>query len=143
MKEKLNSTVKKRESYRPYAPAIAVEIAEKYFGQDIRRAIENKSHPLYYMTSVVKAPKKSRIKYPSAVHFDMTARIQLLDKGLNPLMHSLSLAMEDSYGCGILLNTSLNLGYEALVGDPKSAVTTFSWTNFDSALFGDFAIELK
>jgi carbamoyltransferase len=140
MKERLNTLIKKREPYRPYAPAIAVEIAYKYFGADVLTYNAHHSHPLRYMASVVKTNTAMRKEFPSAVHYDLTARVQLLSSTLNPLLHSLSLHLEDNLGCGILLNTSFNLGYEALVGDPISAVNTLSWSHFDAALLGDYAI---
>jgi len=140
MKEKLNVLIKKREPYRPYAPAIAAELAKTYFGQDIDNFSAHPSHPLRYMASVVQAEEEMREKYPSAIHYDRTARVQLLTQNINPILHQLSLHLENSLGCGILLNTSFNLGYEALVGDPYSAVNTLTWSRFDSALLGDFAI---
>jgi len=143
MKERLNVLIKKRESYRPYAPAIAIEIASKYFGDDINNFFAHPSHPLRYMASVVCALDEMRAQYPSAIHYDNSARVQVLTESLNPLLHSLSLCLEEHLGCGILLNTSLNLGYEALVGDPISAVNTLTWSCFDAALLGDFAISFK
>jgi len=143
MKERLNTLIKKREAYRPYAPAIALEIASKYFGSDISNVLVHPSHPLRYMASVVSAPEDMRRSYPSAIHFDNSARLQVLTEDLNPLLHELSIRLEKHLGCGILLNTSLNLGYEALVGDPESAVNTLTWSCFDAALLGDYAILFK
>ena len=140
MKERLNLAIKKREPYRPYAPCVASSLAKKYFGQDCERVFVHESHPLRYMASVVEAPMGTRIKYPSAVHYDNTARLQILFKDLNPLLHALSIKLEGDIGCGLLLNTSFNLGYEALVGTPDSAVITSTWTDFDALLLGNIAI---
>ncbi len=140
MKERLNLAIKKREPYRPYAPCVASSLAEKYFGKDCARVFVHESHPLRYMASVVEAPISTKLKYPSAVHYDNTARLQILFKDLNPLLHSLSIRLEEDMGCGILLNTSFNLGYEALVGTPDSAVITSTWTDFDALLLGNIAI---
>ena len=143
MKERINLAIKKRESYRPYAPCIASSLASKYFGQDCLRVFVHASHPLRYMASVVKAPVSTRVKYPSAVHYDNTARLQILFEDLNPLLYSISLKLEGQIGCGILLNTSFNLGYEALVGNPNSAVVTSTWTEFDALLLGNIGVLFK
>jgi carbamoyltransferase len=140
MKEKLNRYIKKREAYRPYAPAIAEDLLADNL--HVSLSLEGKiSHPLYYMASVIRVPDEAKELYPSAVHYDNTARVQLLSKELNPSLYELSHILFNACGCGLVLNTSLNLGYEALVGSVESALATLSWSDFSFALLGNVALE--
>ena len=141
MKHKINCVVKKREAYRPYAPAIAKELVPNYFpGFDIT-ALDHVSHPLNYMASVVKVNSSVREKYPSAVHVDNTVRLQVIDKSIHPLAHEISMLLHEILDCGIILNTSFNLGYEALVCTPVDALNTISWSEFECAFMGGYGVD--
>ena len=115
MKDIVNSKIKFRESYRPFAPVILEEKYLEYF--------EANSCNLNYMTSVVKAKSKAIAKAPAIVHFDKTSRVQICDK--DTLLHSILVAFYQKTDCPILLNTSFNLKGEPNVESPKDAIRTF------------------
>jgi carbamoyltransferase len=108
MKDLVN-TVKKRQKYRPFAPAILKEHAEEYFYGDVGP----------YMQYTAKCRKTD--EFPAIVHVDGTSRVQTVGKDDNTGFRDLLERWYAKTGCPMLLNTSLNIKGKPMVNDEKDA----------------------
>ena len=115
IKNKVN-LIKKRESFRPFAPVVMEEHASKWF--DI-----NFSSP--YMQYAVKCLKPDII--PSVVHADGTSRVQTINKNQHPGLYEVLKQWFDLTGVPVLLNTSLNVKGQPLINDEKDIL---EWENY-------------
>lgn len=106
MQRHLNAVVKKRESFRPFAPVVLEDAVKDYFEDH---------HPSYFMSFVSRVRKEKRSVVPAITHLDGTARYQVLRREDNPLLHALILAFAKHTGVPLLLNTSLNQAGEPIV----------------------------
>ena len=118
IKDIVNSTVKYRESYRPFAPSCLKEDAKKFFKL-------NKNINPYYMQYAVEAKSLAKKYIPSVVHEDNTSRIQVVLREKNKKYHELLIQLKKDSGIGIVLNTSFNLKGEPIVNTPEDALRTF------------------
>ena len=118
-KHVLDHYMKSRERYRPYAPVVIEEFANKYFDMDT-------SSPV--MMRNVKVLDK---KLCSITHYDGTARVQTVNKKENESLYKLLLEVKKSTGYPILLNTSFNLPGEPIVESPYDALSAFSRGSLD------------
>lgn len=109
-KERINS-IKKREQFRPFAPAILEELADQYFEMPVQ------SSP--YMQFVARCKRVSDV--PGVCHIDNTSRVQTVGPNDNPAFRELLLKWYDASGCPILMNTSLNIKGEPLVNTWQDA----------------------
>jgi len=130
MKDKINRIVKKREGFRPFAPAILEDKIFKHFGLKI-------PSPFMLLTCQTKSP----IDLPAVTHVDGSARVQTVNSECNPRFFSLLRAFEDLTGCPIILNTSFNVKDEPIVCSPEDAITCFINTDLDCLVLGDFVID--
>lgn len=129
MRDKINSMVKKREGFRPFAPVVKEDVASDYFEC-------NKSCPFMLKTySVV-----SSLKLPAITHIDNSARVQTVNKKQNKLLYKLLDSFESITGCPILLNTSFNVRGEPIVESPIDAIECFVNTEIDSLVLGNILI---
>ena len=108
MKDKVNK-IKKRQKYRPFAPAILEEHAEEYFYGDVG--------PYMQYTSKCRKAKK----YPAIAHVDGTSRVQTVGKNDNTGFRELLERWYAKTGCPMLLNTSLNIKGKPMVNNEKDA----------------------
>ena len=131
MKDILNSRVKFREEFRPFAPSILSEFANEYF--EI-----NQSSPHMLIAVNVKTKKISEI--PAVVHIDNSARVQTVDKSNNPKFRKLIESFYEETGCPVLLNTSFNVKGQPIVNSPEDAINCFLSTNIDVLAIGDFVV---
>ncbi len=129
IKDLINKKVKKRESFRPYAPAILEEKMSEYFNL-------TQHSPFMLLAGEVIAEKRELI--PGVMHVDKTARVQTVSKQVNPKFWRLIKAFETLTGIPILLNTSFNLRGEPIVCTPNDAVGTFLNSEMDYLVIGDF-----
>jgi carbamoyltransferase len=127
-REKLNRQIKRRESFRPFAPTVLLERAKEYF------SIEN---DFPFMTFVVEVNTK---KIPATTHVDGTARIQTVTKEANPLYYDLIKAFEKISGCAAIINTSFNIAGEPMVLTPKDAYVSFLKSDMDVLVLGNFML---
>lgn len=134
MKRTINSIIKFREPFRPFAPSVLEEFAEKIF--DIKEI--KKQYPFKFMLYAVPI-KKNLI--PAATHIDNTARIQLLKQEDNPLYYKLIKNFYKKTGVPALLNTSFNLKGEAIVNSPFEAYETFKKSQIDMLVMDKFIVE--
>jgi carbamoyltransferase len=132
MKDILNSRVKNRESFRPYAPAVLEEKAGEYF------RLKDPS-PFMLLAPQVKEDKQHLI--PSVTHVDGTARVQTVNKDVNPKFWQLIREFEIITGIPVLINTSFNLRGEPIVNSPEEAIDTFLKTNMDCLVLENIIVE--
>lgn len=154
MQKKLNLSIKNREGFRPFAPAVLAEEAADYF------ELEGTSP---YML-LVKEVKKSRqialpadysgrdwmekLYYrrsdlPAITHVDYSARVQTVDRQTNPMFWQLLDSFRELTGCAVLINTSFNVRDEPIVNTPEDAFRCFLQTEMDYLVMGDFIFAKK
>jgi carbamoyltransferase len=127
-KEALNATVKFREPFRPFAPAVRLERAAEWF------AVDSASIESPFMLRVVPVKDSVRRLIPAVVHIDGTARMQTVSKD-DGLFYELLMAFENLTGVPILLNTSLNIMGEPIVETPEEALWCLLETGLDFCAF--------
>ncbi len=120
-KKILNSKIKLREKFRPFAPAILDKSVSKWFEGYIKSP---------YMSFVLKFRKNKKKLVPAVCHYDETGRIQTVSKNQNPFFYDLIRVFEKKTKIPILLNTSFNEN-EPIVESQKRAIETFKRTSID------------
>ncbi len=127
----VNSKIKFREEFRPFAPTILAEKCSEYFELDI---------PSPFMLLVANVKPEKRFM-PSITHVDGSARIQTITKTENTLYHSLINEFYRISGCPVVLNTSFNLRGEPLVMSPHDAFLCFMRSGLDYLVMGNFVLD--
>ena len=130
MKDNINAKIKRRESFRPFAPSVLREDVGIYFEQTLDSP---------FMQHVVKFRSKWRERLPAVAHVDGTGRLQTVDKESNPLYHSLISALKKRTGVGMVLNTSFNEN-EPVVDTPEQALDCFARTDMDALCLGRWVL---
>jgi carbamoyltransferase len=130
MRDTINHKIKKRESFRPFAPSVLREEVGRYFEQDIESP---------FMMHVVRFKPEWRKVFPAVTHVDGTGRLQSVDVQNNPLYYKLISAVRDLTGYGIVLNTSFNEN-EPVVDTPEQAIDCFDRTDMDVLVVGNFIL---
>ena len=138
MKNKLNKSIKFRESFRPFAPAVLAEKASKYFNVSEIKSI---NHPEKFMLSICKVWEKAKKQIPAVVHKDGSARVQMVYKDDNIFFYKLLQQVEKETGHPVLINTSFNLKGEPIVNSPLDAIKTFELSNIDYLVINNFMIK--
>jgi carbamoyltransferase len=137
MKDIVNAKIKFREPYRPFAPSVLAESAEKYF--DLPNA--TKHCPARYMQFVVPVREKEHATLPAITHVDGTGRLQTVFKSESPRYYNLIERFGQATGVPVILNTSFNLKGEPIVNTPANAFNTFSKSEMDALVLGNFIID--
>ncbi|ONI87333.1 hypothetical protein ALI22I_23205 [Saccharothrix sp. ALI-22-I] len=136
MVDRINALIKRRELFRPLAPAVLSEHAADYF--DIRDS-GRLMYPFMLATAAVHHGKRALI--PSVVHVDGSARVQTVERQANPYLWSVIKAYEDLSGVPVVLNTSFNGADEPIVCSPADAVRTFQTCGLDALVIGSYVVE--
>ena len=131
MKEILNSRIKHREIFRPFAPSILAEKTGMWF---------SKSHPSPFMTLAYSVLPDKRDKIPAPTHVDGTGRLQTVTADANPRYHALISEFERQTGVPVVLNTSFN-DNEPIVCRPEEAIDCFLRTKMDALVLGNYLIK--
>lgn len=126
MKDTINAKIKRRESFRPFAPSVLREDVSTYFEQNIDSP---------FMMHVVKIRPEWRERLPAITHVDGTGRLQTVDPADNRLYHRLIQAFRKRTGVGMVLNTSFNEN-EPIVDTPEQALDCFQRTEMDVLCLG-------
>ena len=126
----INSKIKKREMFRPFAPAILGEKKNEWF---------NNNHPNPYMSAVEEINKDKRNLIPAVTHIDGTGRVQTVTREINRNFYNLIEKFYQLTSVPILLNTSFNEN-EPIVMTPKDAIDCFLRTNMDVIVLNKFVI---
>jgi carbamoyltransferase len=124
MRDRINAMVKKREAFRPFAPACALEQAPRWFD-----VAEGEQHP--YMISVVDVRPEAQALLPAITHVNGSARLQTVSASDNPDFHALLLAVGETTGRQMVLNTSFNVKGQPIVNTPDEAIETFLGTGIE------------
>ena len=133
MKEIVNVKIKFREPFRPFAPSVLAEAAERYF--DLPEA--PKHYPARFMLYVVDVKDGQWAVVPAITHVDGTARLQTVHQAESPLYHRLIKRFGDATGVPVVLNTSFNLKGEPIVNTPADAFSTFMRSGMDAVVLGN------
>jgi carbamoyltransferase len=132
MKDILNSRIKKREAFRPFAPIVLEENSSEYFDLNI---------PSPYMLLAPLVHKEKQSHVPAITHVDGTARVQTCDRASNPLLRKLITASSKRTGVPVIINTSFNRKGEPVVCRPEHAIECFLATQMDLLAIGSFVVE--
>jgi carbamoyltransferase len=131
MKDRINAEVKHREAFRPFAPSAVTEARNDYF--DI--GVEDP-----FMLKVCNVLPEKRALLPAITHFDGTARLQTVDRAVNPLYHELISRFAALSGVPVVLNTSFNIMGEPIVESPVNALRCFYSTGLDDLVIGNYLV---
>jgi carbamoyltransferase len=137
MKDIVNTKIKFREPYRPFAPSVLAECAEKYF--DLPRATQH--YPARYMLYVVPVRECKQSSLPAITHVDGTGRLQTVFRQTNPRYYGLIERFAQATGMPAVLNTSFNLKGEPVVNTPANAFNTYTKSEMDMLVLGNFIVE--
>lgn len=131
MREKLNRMIKKREGFRPFAPSVPLDNADRFF--DLKE-------PSPYMNKVVKGRTKL---IPSATHIDGTCRVQTVTSIQNPKYYKLLKEVGRLTQIPVLLNTSFNLKDQTITISPKQAIERYLSSDIDFLVINNFLIRKR
>ncbi|MGH8498236.1 MAG: carbamoyltransferase family protein [Methylococcales bacterium] len=131
MKHKINSTVKFREEFRPFAPAILHEFGERYFENYVESP---------YMERALRFRAQVRDRVPAVVHVDHTGRLQTVKREWNAPFHDLLQAFHRITDVPVLLNTSFNVMGKPIIHTVEDAVSVFLTTGLDDLVIGDYLL---
>lgn len=138
MRDRINKLVKKREGFRPFAPAVTVEAASQFF------EIDEGSKSIYaYMLFVTQVRLTYREQLPAITHVDGSARVQAVSKEGNSRFWTLLNEFSRVSGIPILLNTSFNVRGQPIVCTPFEAVETFLLAKLDVLVMGNYVVVRK
>ena len=130
MKDIINSKVKHRESFRPFAPSILEEFNNEYFELDC---------PSPYMLLIAGVRKTDVV--PAITHVDNSARVQTVNKKDNGVYYDLIKAYYELAGVPLILNTSFNVDGEPIVETPEDAIRCFLGTKMDYLVIGNVLLK--
>jgi carbamoyltransferase len=127
VKQRLDGQIKRREAFRPYAPAVLAERHAEF--------VDGPGDSPFMLKSFSVRPEK-RALVPAIVHVAGSARVQTVDSSRNPLLHRLISEFERRTGVPLLLNTSFNGRGETIVCTVKDALRCFFSTGLDALAIG-------
>jgi len=133
MKDILNAKIKRRESFRPFAPSILREHVAEWFETD---------DDVPFMMQVFQFRAEKRSQVPAVCHVDGSGRLQTVHRATNPLYHQLITHFHQLTGIPMVLNTSFNEN-EPVVCRPEEALDCFLRTKMDVLVLGSFFVERK
>jgi len=130
IKDLINSKIKFRENFRPFAPSIMEDHVSDWF---------DLSYSVNYMEKVYNIKELKRKEIPAVCHVDGTGRLQTVSEKLNPKYYNLIKEFYKIKGIPILLNTSFNEN-EPIVNTPKEAIECYLRTDMDFLVINNFVL---
>ncbi|HWS72298.1 MAG TPA: carbamoyltransferase C-terminal domain-containing protein, partial [Thermoanaerobaculia bacterium] len=130
MKNILNQKIKRRESFRPFAPSILREAVGEWFETD---------YDVPFMLQVYQIREEKRTQIPAVTHVNGSGRLQSVERSQNARYYALIEAFREATGVPIVLNTSFNEN-EPVVNTPSEALDCFLRTKMDLLVMGDLMI---
>jgi len=130
MKAMLNDKIKRRESFRPFAPSVMEEAVAEWFEED---------DSVPFMMQVFQVRQGKRELIPAVTHVDGSGRLQTVRRSTNPRYHKLIESFRDLTGVPMVLNTSFNEN-EPVVCRPEEALDCFLRTKMDKLVLGNVII---
>jgi carbamoyltransferase len=152
MQRTMNLKIKYRESFRPFAPTVLVDHADKYFGidraspymllvapvrEDIRREMTNEEKSWFGLKKL----NVVRSSIPAVTHVDYSARLQTVSREDNPRYYDVIDAFRKKHGCPVIINTSFNVRGEPIVCSPHDAYMCFMRTEMDFLIMGNYLVD--
>jgi carbamoyltransferase len=131
MKDLINKRIKRRESFRPFAPTILAEEVPNYFEQNVASP---------FMMHVVRIRPEKRSELAAVTHEDFTGRLHSVIREQNPLYYDLIKKFQGLSGTPVLLNTSFNEN-EPIVDTPEQAIACFCRNDLDTLCLGEFVVK--
>ena len=128
MKDILNSRVKHRQPFRPFAPIVLYERMKDVFEGE-------EDSPFMLIAKNVRPEWRDKI--PAIVHVDGTARVQTVREDTNPMLYRLLKEFDALTGVPVLINTSFNVKGEPIIETPRDAVICFLTTGIDYLVLHD------
>ena len=135
MKKIVNSKIKFREPFRPFAPAILEEAAAEFFTFDATR-----QYPARFMLLVLPLNQDKAELIPAVNHMG-TGRLQTVRQEWNARYHGVLDRFREATGVPVILNTSFNLRGEPMVASPANALDTFLRSGLDTLILENFRVE--
>ena len=136
VKTRLNLEIKKRDYFRPFAPAILDKYAKKIFNLKF-------DSPFMLIATSVKNMRSINQKIPGILHYDKSARIQTVSNKVNRKFYKLIYEFHKITGVPMLLNTSFNGKAEPIVCSPQDAISSFLKNKMDYLVIGNYLINKK
>jgi carbamoyltransferase len=133
MKDIVNTKIKFREPYRPFAPSVLAEQAERFFD-----LADSSRHDAARFMLLVVPVKNDAV--PAVTHVDNSARLQTVFRETNPRYYDLIRLFGEATGVPVLLNTSFNLRGEPIVTTPDNALNTFFASEMDTLVLGNHIV---
>lgn len=134
---RINAMVKKRESFRPFAPAVTPEDAETYFDLTGTKA----GHE--FMSFVVHVHPDRREELGAVTHVDGSARLQIVDPETNQRFYRLIKRFGELTGTPVLLNTSFNNDAEPIVETAGDVISSYLTTGLDALVIEDYLVRRR
>jgi carbamoyltransferase len=131
IKDLLNAKIKRRESFRPFAPSILESFVAEWFEED---------DAVPFMQQVFQIRQEKRSRIPGVTHVDGSGRLQTVSERANPRFYALIDAFRTATGIPLLLNTSFNEN-EPIVCRPEEALDCFLRTKMDMLVLGNHVVE--
>lgn len=133
----INAMIKKREEYRPFAPAVLEESLREYF------EVPEGTRAVPFMVFVLPVKPQVRELLGAVTHVDGSARVQSVRREENPLFHSLISAFGRLTGVPVVLNTSFNNNAEPIVDSVDDAIVTLLTTGLHALIVGDWLVSRR
>ena len=130
MKQILNTRIKHRETYRPFAPSVLEEKVQDFF---------ERNEPSPFMLMVYKVRAEQRARIPAVTHVDDTGRVQTVSAKTNPRYHNLISEFARQTEIPMVLNTSFN-EHEPIVTTPAEAISCYLKTRMDMLALGNWIL---
>ena len=154
MQSRMNSKIKYRESFRPFAPTVLKESISDWFDLDrespymllVAQVLEDKRIKLDNPDNRLQGFDKLKIErsvIPAVTHVDYSARVQTIKKDDFPLYYNMIEAFYKKTGCPVIINTSFNVRGEPLVCSPEDGLKCFMRTEMDFLVLGCFLLDKK
>ncbi len=156
MQAKMNLKIKYRESFRPFAPCVLAEDADKYFELDTEspymlivapvreaRRIQIDEKQRQIMTSDIDLCKRVNIprsEIPAVTHIDYSARVQTVDRNRHGRFYEVIRKFKEKTGCSVIINTSFNIRGEPIVCSPEDAFRCFMNCEMDVLVLENFIL---
>ncbi len=132
MRDVVNDRVKRREWFRPFAPAVLDERGDDYF-------VGYRTNPFMLLVEPVRPQRRAEI--PAVTHVDGTGRLQSVTRGFHAELRRLVEEFHRLTGVPVVLNTSFNVRGEPMVNRPEEALADFTQTAMDALVIGDLVLE--
>ncbi|MBE6717137.1 MAG: hypothetical protein E7573_09465 [Ruminococcaceae bacterium] len=145
MLQRLNSKIKFREGFRPFAPAVIKEDASQFFDIEEESKYmllavpvkEERRLPLKYGKTLAETASFARSDIPAVTHIDYSARVQTVDKKDNPFFYRVLTEFKKLTGLGVVINTSFNIKGEPIVNNACDAYHSFINSGIDCVVIGN------